>query len=86
MSREKQKEIVICMGSSCFSRGNKAALGIIRNYLRENNLEVDVTFRGAHCLGICEQGPVLIVNDKTHKKVMPDEITTVLDEFFSSDE
>jgi len=83
MSRGKHNEIVICMGSSCFSRGNKVALGIIRNYLREKNLEIDVTFRGAHCLGICEQGPVLILNDKTHKKVMPDEIIVVLDEFFS---
>ncbi len=84
MSRGEHKEIVICMGSSCFSRGNKVSLGIIRNYLRENNLEVEVTFRGAHCLGICEQGPVLILNDKRYKRVMPNDITGILDEFFSA--
>ncbi len=83
MSQGKAGEIVICMGSSCFSRGNKIALGIIRSYLRENSLEAEITFRGAHCLGICEQGPVLILNEKQHKKVMPDDIPGMLDDFFA---
>lgn len=83
MSQGKTGEIVICMGSSCFSRGNKVSLGIIRNYLKERNLEMEITFRGAHCLGICEQGPVLILNDKTYKKVMPEDIPEILDHFFS---
>ncbi len=82
MSQGKSGEIVICMGSSCFSRGNKIALGIIRNYLRENSLEVEITFRGAHCLGICEQGPVLILNDKSYRKVVPEDIPGILDVFF----
>ncbi len=83
MSQGKTNEIVICMGSSCFSRGNKVSLGIIREYLRERNIEAEVTFRGAHCLGVCEQGPVLILDAKTHKKVMPEDISGILDDFFS---
>lgn len=83
MSQEKSGEIVICMGSSCFSRGNKTSLGLIRDYLREKNLEAQITFRGAHCLGVCEQGPVLILDEKTYKRVAPVDIPDILDSYFS---
>ena len=32
-------EIKICMGSSCFARGNNENLEIIETFIKENNLE-----------------------------------------------
>ena len=37
-------EIVICMGSSCFARGNEVNLRIIEDFLRENGLEAEMIY------------------------------------------
>ena len=57
-------EIVICLGSSCFSRGNKQMLKAIQTYLKENNLCDKVNFHGGHCFGNCADGPSIKVNGK----------------------
>lgn len=85
MTQEKP-EILICMGSSCFSRGNKKTLGIIKSYLETHDLENEVVFRGSHCFGECERGPVLMLGSKKHTKVSPDEVTELLDAYFSQDQ
>ena len=36
--------IYICLGSSCFSRGNNVHLEIIRQYIAENHLEAEIKF------------------------------------------
>ncbi|MFO7872934.1 MAG: (2Fe-2S) ferredoxin domain-containing protein [Bacteroidales bacterium] len=79
---DSSNEIVICMGSSCFSRGNKQALSTIRSYLKERGLEDTVLFRGAHCFGKCEEGPVLRINGNIHTKVKPENIIDLLDDYF----
>ncbi len=76
---KKTNEIVICMGSSCFSRGNKNTLSIIRNYLKDRSLEDYVVFRGAHCTGSCDKGPVLVINGNSFTKVTPVEVNGLLD-------
>ncbi len=77
------QEIVICMGSSCFSRGNKTSLGIIKKYLKEKGLESNILFRGSHCFGECENGPVLKLGDNKFTRVSPENVTELLDSFFS---
>lgn len=62
-------EITICLGSSCFSRGNKETLRVIDEFLKENKLKQYVNFRGNHCFGLCEEGPVLKINEQILKHV-----------------
>ncbi len=85
MTKEKS-EIVICMGSSCFSRGNKMTVGMIKNYLETRDLEDKVVFRGSHCFGECENGPVLMLGKKKHTRVSSDELTDLLDAYFSEEQ
>jgi NADH:ubiquinone oxidoreductase subunit E len=73
-------EIVICMGSSCFSRGNKKALPVIQEYLREKGLEGRIVFKGSHCFGKCEMGPVLHINGVEYRQVDPGQLATILDQ------
>ena len=82
MTQEKP-EIVICMGSSCFSRGNKKTLGIIKSYLEAHNLKDEVVFRGSHCFGECDKGPVLMLGSQKHTKVSPEEVTELLNNYFA---
>ncbi len=81
MSQQPLNEIVICMGSSCFARGNKQSLAVIKKYLKDRSLEGNIVFKGAHCTNICDQGPVLIINGQKITKLMPEDVGNVLDEY-----
>jgi NADH:ubiquinone oxidoreductase subunit E len=78
----KKTEIVICLGSSCFSRGNKMTLRVIQDYLLEHNLKDRVFFHGAHCLGECEKGPLLQIGGKRYENVTADNVTALLNSVF----
>lgn len=80
---ENNIEIKICLGSSCFSRGNKQSVHIIKEYLTKNKLEDAVGFSGAHCFGDCSDGPILKINETIYKNVEPTDIKSILDEFFN---
>lgn len=56
--------ITICMGSSCFSRGNRDILNSVQNFIARHHLNDRVSLRGAHCLASCTEGPVIIINDR----------------------
>jgi len=77
-------EITICMGSSCFSRGNKKTLQLIQDYLKETGRIHQVTFRGSHCFGQCEHGPMLRINDTQFNQVTETSVINILDQFFES--
>jgi NADH:ubiquinone oxidoreductase subunit E len=57
-------EMQICLGSSCFSRGNKEVVQFIKDWLRKNHLDDRVIFKGARCIGHCSNGPNLVINGK----------------------
>jgi NADH:ubiquinone oxidoreductase subunit E len=78
-----EHEITICLGSSCFSRGNKSTLHAIKNYLEKNQLTDRVYFHGAHCYGNCDKGPVMKVDDKMFENVSENQVSAILDEYFS---
>jgi len=80
-----KKEIIICLGSSCFSRGNKKTVQIIKQYIKDHQLEDKVYFHGSHCFGNCEHGPIIKVDDKEYQNVSPDNIIYLLDKIFSAD-
>ncbi len=84
MGRQIPEEIVICMGSSCFSRGNKKTLGLIKQYLKEKELAGKIVFRGSHCFGECENGPVIIIGSDKHIQVSSDHVTDLLDRYFNN--
>jgi len=60
----RETEMHICLGSSCFSRGNKDVVMFIKEYLRKHHLEDKIIFKGARCMGNCSNGPNLTINGK----------------------
>lgn len=64
-------EIVICLGSSCFARGNARNVEATERFLAERNLidEVDVNISGGMCAGCCAEGPNVIINGKVYHRV-----------------
>ena len=62
-------KIVVCMGSSCYLRGNLRNTEIIRAYIAEKSLEASVEFSGALCSGQCKEGPVITIDGETYTRV-----------------
>jgi len=77
-------EVVICLGSSCFARGNKGLLRIISDYINEHGLKDRVHFHGGHCFGSCADGPVLKVGDTLHTHVDYEKALQILMNTFDS--
>jgi NADH:ubiquinone oxidoreductase subunit E len=76
-------EMEICLGSSCFSRGNKDVVMFIREYLRKNHLDDKVIFKGSRCMGRCSNGPNLTINGVTTEGVTLSKIESILEKEFS---
>lgn len=76
-----QKDVVkICMGSSCFSRGNKENLEIIKKFLEENNIDSEVSLLGNLCEGKCKTGPNIFLNDKLYQNVTTEKVEEILND------
>lgn len=74
-------QITICMGSSCFSRGNNRNLEVIQEYLREHPLPSAVDLSGHLCQGHCQSGPNLTINGKMYHAANPVSVTGLLRHF-----
>lgn len=74
----KKTELTICLGSSCFARGNRKLVSIIQGFIIENRLEEKVIFKGNHCFGKCSKGPVLKVGEKYYEHADESNILEIL--------
>lgn len=72
------KEITICMGSSCFSRGNSAIAQMVQEFIINNNLEDKVEVRGCLCEGECREGPNIRIDGKLYSNVSPGSLEDLL--------
>lgn len=77
---EPKMQIVICLGSSCFSRGNRDTLEVIKKYLANNQMEDRVVFKGQLCSQACNKGPVVWINGMKYETVTPSNIIPLLDQ------
>lgn len=75
-------EMQICLGSSCFSRGNRDVVAFIREYLRKNHLEDRIVFKGARCMNLCSNGPNLKINERIIEGVTLSGIEGILEKEF----
>ena len=78
MNSEQHLDIEICMGSSCFSRGNFKSLEIIQSFIEKNKLEARVNLRGCLCQDKCNSGPVMRINGTPYQEVDPVTVVDIL--------
>ena len=71
--------IKVCMGSSCFARGNQQNLAFIEEYIKENNLDADIELIGGLCEEKCESGPNIYINDNFYNEVDEDKLKQILE-------
>jgi NADH:ubiquinone oxidoreductase subunit E len=63
--------ITICMGSSCFVRGNNRNIEVIQDYLATQRPDPPVELSGHLCQGHCKVGPNVTVNSQMYHEVDP---------------
>jgi NADH-quinone oxidoreductase subunit F len=59
--RDPNRQAVAVCASSCETRGGKEIVIAFQQELKKQGLEGKVDIRGTGCLGLCEQGPIVIV-------------------------
>lgn len=77
--------IKICLGSSCYTRGNDQVLETIKDFIKNNNLSEKVDFRGTLCSGNCQHGPNLKIGSKKYIAVDSSSVIKYLSEYFESE-
>jgi len=81
MKPEPLTSIAICMGSSCFTRGNNRNIEVIKDYLASHPLPPGVELTGHLCQGHCKSGPNVTFNDKMYHEVDPIAILGLLNHY-----
>lgn len=70
-------KITVCIGSSCHIKGTRQVVEQLQALIAENNLSDKVELSGTFCMGKCQQG-VCVTVDEEFFSVLPESV----DEFF----
>lgn len=71
--------IKVCLGSSCYVRGNDKILAFLEDYICQNNKEATVELLGCRCTNACQDGPTIFVDDKKYSHLTQDELLRILE-------
>ena len=73
-------EIKLCMGSSCFARGNNEILDFLEAYIQKEKLDSRVELTGCRCTGACDEGPNLFIDEKPYHGMTREKLLALLEE------
>ena len=73
-------KITVCIGSSCHIKGSRQVVEQLQYLIAENNLGEKVELGGTFCMGQCQKGVCVKVNEDLHS-VTPDSVN----DFFASE-
>ena len=71
--------IKVCLGSSCYVRGNNDTLAFLEDYIRQHKKEITVELLGCRCTNSCQDGPNIFINGKKYSRPTQDELLRVLE-------
>ena len=73
-------KITVCIGSSCHIKGSRQVVEQLQYLIAKNDLGDKVELGGTFCMGKCQQGVCVTVNDSFHS-VTPETV----EEFFAKE-
>ena len=79
MAGKEKLRVELCMGSSCFARGNAGILMSLEEFVEQNGLSDRVDLEGHLCLGKCNSGPHMRIGDKEYSGITdPDAVIDLI--------
>ena len=73
-------EVTICIGSSCHIKGSRQVVERLQELISKNNLNDTVFLKGTFCMGKCQQGVCVTIDNQFHS-VLPETV----DDFFEKE-
>ena len=73
-------KVTVCIGSSCHIKGSRQVVEQLQHLIAESGLGDRVELGGTFCLGNCQKGVCVTVDDAFHS-VTP----STVDEFFKNE-
>ena len=64
-------KIAVCIGSSCHLKGSRPVVETLQRLIKENHLDDKVELSGRFCMGNCQNGVCLTLDDEPYS-VSPD--------------
>ncbi len=82
MKVAKEYIITICDGTGCIQKGNAEIRKALEQQIKDRNLTDDVHIHLSGCLGMCEKGPVVVINPgyTVYGSVTPADIQEIVEE------
>jgi NADH:ubiquinone oxidoreductase subunit E len=71
-------DVNICMGSSCFARGNAENLALLKNLEKSCDGKRCLRLTGSLCKEHCKSGPNVTINGETHHGINPQRLRALL--------
>ena len=71
-------KITVCVGSSCHLKGSHQVVERLQELITKNNLKDQVELLGTFCIGKCQLGVCVTVDDEFHS-VSPDNVDAFLE-------
>ena len=72
-------KITVCIGSSCHIKGSRSVVEQLQYLINENGLKDEVELAGTFCMGRCQQGVCVTVDDAFFS-VSPDTVKVFFEE------
>ena len=73
-------KVTVCIGSSCHIKGSRQVVEALQRLISENKIEDKVDLGGTFCMGKCQQGVCVNVDENFHS-VTPETV----EEFFKNE-
>lgn len=73
-------KVTVCIGSSCHIKGSRQVVEQLQKLIAENNIGDKVDLGGTFCLGNCQSGVCVMVDETVHS-VSPETVG----EFFANE-
>lgn len=66
-------KVTVCIGSSCHIKGSRQVVEQLQQLIADNGLKEKVDLGGTFCMGKCQQGVCVTVDDQFYS-VSPDTV------------
>lgn len=77
-----KKVIVVCRSLTCQVMGHERLLDALKKHLKidehQTTPDGEWSLMTEECLGACEHGPCMLINERLHSKVKPEDVPGIL--------
>ncbi len=76
-------KVTVCIGSSCHIKGSRQVVEQLQELICSNGLEDKVELAGTFCMGRCQEGVCVTVDDAFHS-VTPESVEAFFTEYIKN--